>query len=328
MWVLAIAAERQMPLGPGLEAVADQYPGLYRRQVLAVAEWLKSGHDLPESLDKVPGVLPRDVVILIRVGASAGVLPQAIREAASDRQLIPPGVNPLLARLGYLLGLLLSIQAVSGFVVYFIMPKMIAIFREFNLSLPLVTVYAMAIGNALLESYVLPILLLAEMGLLVGMKLYLFGWLRLPSSLLPTVFRRRHTVLILRSLAIVVESGQPLMTALDALSRSYPDRSTRRRLGRFRVCVNHGGDWWACLWRQGLIRKTEAAVLHSAERTGNLPWALRELADSGQRRLVYRIQAWTQALLPVAVVSIGALVGLFVVSYFLPLIQLIEGLAR
>ena len=44
------------------------------------------------------------------------------------------------ARLSYILGLLLAMQIITGFIMYFIMPKFEAIFKDFNVSLPQVTI--------------------------------------------------------------------------------------------------------------------------------------------------------------------------------------------
>ena len=92
--------------------------------------------------------------------------------------------------------------------------------------------------------------------------------------------------------------------------------------------MNEGREWWRCLRWQGLIRTSEAAVLESAQRAGNLPWALRELAESGERQTIYRLQAWSQALFPLIVISLGGLVFLLAVAYFSPLIALIQELAE
>jgi protein transport protein HofC len=76
-----------------------------------------------------------------------------------------------------------------------------------------------------------------------------------------------------------------------------------------------------------LIGQAEYSVLQAAQRVGNLPWALREMAAGSHRRLVYRLQAWLQILFPLVILVYGAVVGVFVVAYFAPLVALIERLS-
>jgi type II secretory pathway component PulF len=88
-----------------------------------------------------------------------------------------------------------------------------------------------------------------------------------------------------------------------------------------------GGDWSASLRRHGLIGKADQAILTAAARAGNLPWAMREVAEGNRRRFAYRTQALLQVFFPAVVVALGIVVLLVAVSVFLPLIGLIQGLA-
>ena len=69
-------------------------------------------------------------------------------------------------------------------------------------------------------------------------------------------------------------------------------------------------------------------MLGSAQRVGNLAWALREMAESNERRLGYRLQFWLQLLFPMLLICLGAVVFVLVVAYFCPLVSLIEALVR
>ncbi|HEV3168233.1 MAG TPA: type II secretion system F family protein, partial [Isosphaeraceae bacterium] len=328
LWVIVIAAEKQLPLAPGLYAVADQYGGRFHRQVIALANWLNAGLALPDALDRVTGLLPKSATVLIRVGWETGVLPAALREAARVRAVQPLHRNPLAGKFFYLIGMLFVIQSICGFILYFIIPKFEAIFADFQVRLPEVTIFVIGLSHALVSSGALAMIVLVEFGLLLYLPLSYFGWARSPVSLFDRLLRRQHTIRILRSLAVVAEGGVSLSSGVAALARFYPGRWVRRRLEHVQEAMSQGADWWDCLRWQGLIRRSEAAVLESAQRAGNVPWALRELAESSQRRLVYRLQALTQLLFPLVVIGIGGVVFLMAVAYFSPLVTLIRELGE
>jgi general secretion pathway protein F len=132
---------------------------------------------------------------------------------------------------------------------------------------------------------------------------------------------------LMRALAGVVERGQPLPTALAALAKSYPSVGVRRKLRRVNESIQQGSGDWRPFADQGLITQADAAVLDAAARLGNLPWAMRALADGQERRRGYRLQVGLQILWPVTIVLIALVVGFIVVSAFLPLVGLIEKLA-
>ena len=84
MWVLAIAAEKQLPLVPVLDAFADDTQGWWRREVRALAAKLNSGLSLPDALASLPGILPPEAVVAARLGAESGTLGPALRVAATS----------------------------------------------------------------------------------------------------------------------------------------------------------------------------------------------------------------------------------------------------
>ena len=113
---------------------------------------------------------------------------------------------------------------------------------------------------------------------------------------------------------------------LGTLAEYHPSGWVRERVGRVLQDVRKGADCWKSLRDHGLIRPADAAVLEAASRVGNLPWALRETAESGERRLGYRLQLWLQLLFPAVVLAMGGLVCVLVTAFFLPLVTLIEAL--
>ena len=99
------------------------------------------------------------------------------------------------------------------------------------------------------------------------------------------------------------------------------------RLKRVEQDLVHGIDWTRSLRYHGLIRASDAAVLESAQRVGNLTWAMRQTAETGERRLALRLQLLIQILYPLVLFLIAALVGLIGAAYFAPLVMLIERLS-
>ena len=98
------------------------------------------GTSLPEALERSRKLVSRDAVLLAWVGQAAGTLPQALRMAATTRSNQLPIWTAITARLSYILGLLLAMQIITCFILYFIMPKFEAIFKDFGMSLPQITI--------------------------------------------------------------------------------------------------------------------------------------------------------------------------------------------
>ena len=139
-------------------------------------------------------------------------------------------------------------------------------------------------------------------------------------------FARRHSALVLRALSVVIEANKPIGLGLTILAEQYPAKWIRRRLAKVSTDVQMGADWIDALWRRGVIRRSDAEVLASAASVGNLTWACRELADTGERRQQLRIQVLVQSLFPLAVIAMGLAVATLCLGYFIPLVTLIRKL--
>jgi protein transport protein HofC len=328
LWALAIAAERGMPLAPALDAFSSQCRGEYRRKVMAAAHYLRQGLSLVEAFEHEPGLFPRDAEVLIRVGSESNVLAAALREASRLHSLARGPWIALAMRLAYLLWVLLVLQVIMAFISYFIMPKFQAIFADFGIALPAITSLTLQV-TGLLNNYLiifLPLFLL-QLGLCLLVSAAAIGVLPWDLPLVARAFHAIHSALILRCLARLVEGDRPLDQGFRTLARTYPVKSLRHRLEYTADAVKRGEDWCEALASTGLIRPAEAALLESARRVGNLAWALRTAAEAGERRFIYRLQYASQWLLPLVVLTIGACVFTMAVSYFLPLVSLIQRLA-
>jgi protein transport protein HofC len=327
--VMAIAAEREMPLAPAMVAFADQYRGKSHRRIMDLAAHLNWGAMLPEALERAPKVVSRDAVLLSWIGQATGKLPKALRLAATARMSQLPIWSAIAGRLTYILVLLLAMQTVASFLLYFIIPKLEAIFRDFNLPLPQITVDTIEASHIIIKYFYLffPFLLL-EFILLFYIPVSFLNGGNFDLPLFDRLLRRRHTALIFRSLSLVVEAGKPISLGLSTLSNHYPTRWVRRKLLAVETDVQEGADWIESLRDHNLIRSADAEVLRSSASVGNLAWALAELAETSERRLAIRLQALIQVLFPLVVMTLGFVVFLFAMAYFAPLVKLITELAR
>jgi protein transport protein HofC len=161
-----------------------------------------------------------------------------------------------------------------------------------------------------------------------GLALYVTSLIQGGVPVLDRLFPRRHSILILRALAVVVGAGRPVAPALYSLGEWYPTPWVRLKLRKAAEDAHLGVDWVEALLFNGLINEVDAGVLAASSRVGNLAWALRELAATAERRRSYRLQALTHVLFAAAIVAMGSVVFFIALAYFAPLVTLITRLAR
>jgi type II secretory pathway component PulF len=325
--LLAVSAERSAPLGPAVEALARERRGGAAWRARRLARLLGEGRPLPEAVASVRGVLPPAAVPLVAVGSRTGSLPAALRQALASGGRQEALWQFFAPKAAYVCLLLPFALGVVTFFVVKIGPQFQKIYRDFGRELPpaarLVSSFAASWAGSLLLALAEPALFLVLVYVVLRYA-GLIGW-NLPG--LGRLTRRLDTAAILDALALAADRQQPLLPAVETLAASYPRRAIRRRLAKVAAELAAGGDWSASLCRHGLVGQADQAILAAAARAGNLPWAMREVAEGNRRRFAYRTQAVLQVLFPAVVVAFGIVVLLVALSVFLPLIGLIQGLA-
>lgn len=329
LWVLAVSAERGLPLGPAARAFAAERADEPGRRALRLAELLEAGVPLPEALDRSGNRLPTDARLAASVASQTQDLGGLLKQVADDRHQINPVWQTLYEKSLYLVLLMVVASLNFAFLVIKVLPTYEKIFDDFQTPLPGVTVAAIGASRlfhhfgALLIPFYLLLIGICGIGVF-----YYMGWLWWEPPLLHLFTRRIHSANIMRSLSHTLRQDMPLTASLDLLRQCYPKAHVRSRLAAACRRVEQGGNWCETLRRSGLITKSDAAVLQAAQRVGNLPWALSEMADSNVRRLAYRITALHRVAYPMIVIAFALTIGWYAMAFVLPLAQLVENLSR
>jgi type II secretory pathway component PulF len=220
-----------------------------------------------------------------------------------------------------------AIIGILGFISYYIVPKLKLIFEDFDVELPRITDWLIQ-SNDVLATYLLftPLLVLPMAAICCLVVAQYYGWDSVPTGRLGRFFVRIDTPGILRSLGRAVSAQQPLDFSVERVADRHRRAAVRKQLNQVSLAVARGADCWEALHERRFITRHELAVLQSAQRAGNLPWALQQVAESIERRLGYRFGQLGEFLQPVLVMSVGLTVLFFCVGIFWPLVYLIRSL--
>jgi type II secretory pathway component PulF len=220
--------------------------------------------------------------------------------------------------------------AILTFVMIKIVPAFVDIFKEFGLDLPPMTMLAVSISQAFV-TYLAPPVVLGFGLLLIGSGIVGICYLCDVPVLRPLAdrwFRGRRLADVLRILAVATEERQPLADVLSRVAYVYPSSTIRRQLAPAADALRGGTSWHEALVKSRIVSRAEATLLKTAERAGNLPWTFRQIAARREKRAVYRLATALQLIYPIIILMLGSFVGFFVISLFIPLVRLIEGLSR
>lgn len=328
IWALTVAAERGIPLESAARSFAEDRNDRVGRRATLLADYLEAGVPLSLALTRSNTRVPAAILLAADLGQESGDLGLALRHAAGQIDESETTLQWTLERLFYVVFLILFSGAATFFLMVWIVPILNRMFHEFGLELPVITQRLVTVSEAFSAGW--PIVLLLLVVCLAFIVVGLCWYMGIAPRSLPLLNRlwwSADCALVLRWLASSVRTERPLAEVIRMLGIRFPQHRVRVRLEHASQRIDRGADWCESLRVAGVIRHSESALFKTAERVGNLDWALDEMAHAGMRRAAYRIRAWMNIAFPVALLFLGLLVLFITAGILAPLISLIAGLA-
>ncbi len=328
MWSLSAGAERGIPLEQIARAFACERSDEIGLRASRLADYLVGGTPLPEALVHAKTSLPLDGILAARYGTEMGNLGQAIARIAKRQSQLDQVIRSVFEKVFYLFLVASIMSVIISFMMLRIVPVFVKMFDEFEVGLPATTLLVIYASEAAVNYFIflIPLVLLASVFFLMG-GLHYVGWLPRDFPVVNWLTRRYDGALVMRTLGLAAEEQRPFSNVIATLARLYPKRSVRASLDQAGRSIERGEPWTESLRRTGIIGRADATVLEAAERTGNVAWALDEMADSSVRRWIFRLQLVVNVVFPIFVLLMGVIVAILVVGLFVPLVALIEGLS-
>lgn len=326
LWLIATACEQNLPLAPAVEALSTEARSAWRGRLEDFAGLLRRGVGVAQAIERVPGLLPPDAILAAKVGAETDSLGPALRTAAEwqAQQNDSVGSPSLGGMLIYLSLVVLVLATVVQFVCVWIIPKYWKIFDDFGVEVPQITQTMVALADAsqLLLIPMLSCVTFLPLLWLLGSSGTRFQFLS-PRKYLP----RLDIGPVLQQLGVVVEDGKNLTDGLRVLASQHPNATVWRRLSFVFEGVTAGENCWLLMQKKRLLRTRERQLLESAERTGNLGWALKTLGQQIERKQDARGSAMLQLVKPICICALAIPVLFFGVAMIVPIIKLISSMS-
>ena len=355
LWIIATAVKHDMPLPELIRGQARQSWGKRKRMLFEMASDLSGGASLAEAVDTYRLVIPEQGRLAIHVGSDSGTLDQSLDAALEYLERRPQEVHRNIQMIFfYLVAVLLIWLTIASFIMYWIVPKFEDIFLGVGVEFPAVTVTFIDFADLLVNYfYLLPLVFLCLVPVGVFFASLVTGGLDLPdkgyypfrlemlwkpNALGRWIFYllvklgvrftpRRASADILRYLGVVAQADQPVVRVIDTLSQYYKAGDIRRRLDSVKERIKQGGVLWEALAAKGFLSKQKAALLHTAEIAGDLPYALREKSLQFEKEHQHRMICFLEYVRIAAVLMLCCMTALFAISLFMPLIKLMNELS-
>ena len=322
------AVETGKPLQDIIRAYASGCLPWYAARLNRFAAALDAGQSLEFAVHKNWGLFRYDVAGMLRLGGNAPETLRSLENVVEDERNFTAILTNTLIRIVYLCMLVLSMIPILFFMLVKIIPEFEKMFEEFDSQLPSLTLVVINVSQWFVYHWYLCVPLVCLIAALAIMYMVLQTNVVVFRPIgLRRLFRSTDTAKFLRLFSVGVRHHFPIPAILDMYRWTVPSEYLRAKGWKIQQAVEQGRDWIDTVCREGFVSEPEASLLHSAERAGNTPMVLDQLALSKERSQVRRDDLISKLLFIPLVFLLGTVIGTFVIAMFLPLLKLITDLS-
>ena len=318
-----------LPVEQTLNALIEQADTDYQRHVLAgVRGEVLAGHSLARALQKYQRVFPELYVTLVAAGEQSGRLGEVMERLADYTE----SHQALRQKVGLAFVYPAIVTVVAGAVVLglltYVVPQVVNVFQNTNQSLPWLTVALIGLSDFLratwwlwLAAIVAAVWAARRTLAKPGPRLRFDRWLlRLP--LVGTMVRGVNSAQLASTLGILVGSGVPLLSALQAGAGVVANVPMRQAVEEAARRVREGGSLSRALAASKLFPPMLVHMIASGEASGRLVHMLERAAEQQSREMENRVMGLTSLLEPLLIVVMGAVVLVIVLAILLPIFEM------
>jgi type IV pilus assembly protein PilC len=299
---------------------------LLRESFLAVRRDVEAGLLLSDALERHPKVFSSLYVSMVRAGETGGVLEGSLlrtadqleKDASLRRQIRAAMVYPSLV-ISFAVVVLLELVA-------FLIPVFESVFKQFHGNLPGLSKFMVGFSHLLTHQWY--ILLVAVAGVVFGFlsfKRSKWGrphWdafkLRIPLKI-GDVVQKVAIARWSRTFSALVSAGVPILQAIEITGQTAGNAVVESAMADVMVSVKAGGTISDPLKSAPAFPDMVGHMVGVGEETGALDAMLSKIADFYEDEVAAAVKALTSIMEPAMIILVGGIVGVIVISMYLPL---------
>lgn len=326
---LATLVRSGMPLEEALRALEEQVTGKRLHSVVAgVRAQITEGASFSEALAQFPGTFPELYRVMVEAGEASGRLEDVLDRLADYTEQRQAMRQKLGAALIYPILVTIVALAVVVALLTYVVPEVVRVFEHTDQSLPGLTKGLIATSDFLRAywPHLVAVLAAAAVAAVLALRrpAIRYRWhaliLRLP--LIGHLSRTINAARVTRTLAILTESGVPLLEALTIGGRVVRNRPIREAVEEAAVSVREGGRLHAALAASGHFPPLMVHMISAGEGSGELEGMLERAATQEERELESTVSAATSLLEPLLILAMGGVVLVIVLAILLPIFEM------
>lgn len=292
---------------------------------------IEGGASFCQAAEKYPYIFPETVVHLIRIGEETGKLDRMLTDAAEHLKRMQTILSDTKQALLYPSFVFIALGAGLVFWFYYVVPQIVGLFTEMDVSLPPLTVFLIKLSDFVQNHFLsmifgIAVLVLTTMLAYKGnrriRKLADVILLKLPVS--GTIISASTMAFITEYFSLLLNVGIDILQSLTILKDSVKNEVYREKLAEVRDELATGKGISESFGQTPLFPSFVVRMLNVGEQSGTLPEQLSHIAEDYRNKLSIIVATIGKIIEPVVLVIAGAMFAIIIGGLFLPIYDLVS----
>jgi len=301
--------------------------------ITEIEEDVRKGTAFGDALAKYPDVFSDLFINMVKVGESSGNLEGNLKLLAVQMKKDHDLSSRVKSAMMYPAVILVAMLAIGTGMMIFVVPKLMSVFEEMDVQLPLMTRIVIFISKFLSAQWWLVILVLVF--LIIGFRVILrtkegirmFDNIILKMPIFGNISKKINSARMARTLSSLIESGVSIVKALEISAGTMTNSLFSESLILASKEVQKGEPLSHSLATfPNLFLPIVTQMIQVGEETGTLGEITKRLAEFYEEEVSNITKNLSTIIEPILMVIIGAAVGLFAVSMIQPMYSMVNAI--
>jgi type II secretory pathway component PulF len=310
-----------MPLTVALNSMTHlETKGISAEVSKELRQDVMEGRSLSDSMVKQPRIFSDLYVNMVRAGESSGALVEVLRRMADHFERFAQVQAKFTSALIYPAFVAVVGVGIMFFFMTYMLPKFMSIFQGMNVPLPFVTQVLINISHffssywwAIMAVIILLFALFKRFQSSTEGRRKLDQW-KMNMPLFGKVVKLNLFGQFARTLSTLLENGVPVLTALKITEQIISNVMVKEAISKTREEVTDGKTIAQPLARSKIFPQLMVDLVKIGEETGDVPGALKNVADTYENELSIALRVLTNMIEPTMIIIMAVGVGFLLLS--------------
>jgi type IV pilus assembly protein PilC len=291
---------------------------------------VKKGKSFSQAVSKHSKVFDTVFIQLTRVGELSGNLEEVLARISKYQEKAFKLKQSIRMALVYPAIIITVAIAAVSFLLVFVVPTFVDMYRDFEAELPAPTFLILTISN-FLTNYIVWIL-----GMLIGFiflirsysktekGIKLIDKLKLAIPYFGQMYRKGLISQFSDTLSTLLTSGVTLTDSLKVLKDSSPNKVLEVEVSGLLSSIKKGKSINKSFSKSSIFPLMVVQMISVGEETASLDEMLKQVAQLYEEELDMMVEGLTSVIEPVLIVFIGLIIGVIIVALYLPIFEMVN----